>query len=204
MKVIFGTTNPRKVEDLNIVIKEFDLDIEVQSLADIGWGDAEIEESGTTLEENSLIKARAIYEFCQKKGITDPIITDDAGLYVEALNGEPGIYTARYADKERQEDPTLPKYECVNKLLRKLESETNRNAQYRCVVTCMYSNGEYFQVKETSDGVIAEEIVQPIINPYFYTVFVLNDTNKTLNNIPKDERSNLYRYKAFEKVLKKI
>ena len=98
MKVIFGTTNERKVEDLFNLSKSLGLDLEILSLGDIGWNLGEIDESGKTLEENSLIKATSIYNFCKEKDINYPIITDDAGLFVDALDGEPGIYTGRYAD----------------------------------------------------------------------------------------------------------
>ena len=126
MKLIFGTTNKRKVEDLQNIINEMNLDIEVISMEDIGWDRGEIDENGSTIEENSLIKAKAILSFCHDHNIDYPIMTDDAGLFVDALNGEPGIYTARYADDELALDPSLPKHQCVVKLLRKLNGEENR------------------------------------------------------------------------------
>ena len=113
MQIIFGTTNPRKTEDLKNIIQEMKLDLEVLSMADIGWDRGEIEETGSTIEENSLIKANAILSFCKDHHIEKPIITDDAGLFVDALKGEPGVYTARYADDEISLDPNLPKYQCV-------------------------------------------------------------------------------------------
>ena len=64
MKLIFGTTNKRKVEDLQNIINEMNLNIEVVSMEDIGWDRGEIDENGSTIEENSLIKARAILSFC--------------------------------------------------------------------------------------------------------------------------------------------
>lgn len=204
MKVIFGTTNPRKVEDLETIIETYKLNLEVLTLGDIGWNLGEIEEDGKTLEENSLIKARAIWNYCHEKGIEYPIITDDAGLFVECLDGEPGIYTARYADEERALNPELPKYECVNKLLRKMEGIEDRRAKYRCVVTCMDKNGDYFQISEESLGEIEYEIKPPIIKPYFYTVFILMDTKTTFNSLTKEQLKETYRYKALTKVLKRI
>ena len=91
MKIIFGTTSKRKLEDLQNIINEMNLDIEVISMEDIGWDRGEIDENGRTIEENSLIKAQAILSFCQEHNINYPIMTDDAGLFVDALNGEPGI-----------------------------------------------------------------------------------------------------------------
>ena len=131
MKLIFGTTNKRKVEDLQNIINEMNLNIEVVSMEDIGWDRGEIDESGSTIEENSLIKAQLILSFCRDHNIDYPIMTDDSGLYVDALNGEPGIYTARYADDELALDSSLPKYQCVVKLLREMNGEQNRNAKYR-------------------------------------------------------------------------
>ena len=93
MKLIFGTTNERKRKDLQDTINKMKLDIEVISMKDIGWDRGEIEENGSTIEENSLIKAQAILSFCRDHNIDYPIMTDDAGLFVDALNGEPGIYT---------------------------------------------------------------------------------------------------------------
>ena len=94
MKTIFGTTNKRKISDLLNIINSNQLDIEVLTLSDIGWDLEDIDENGSTLEENSLIKAKAIYKFCQNNNINYHILTDDSGLFVEVLNGEPVIYTA--------------------------------------------------------------------------------------------------------------
>lgn len=145
MKIIFGTTNDRKVADLQKVVANLNLDVQILGLKDIGWNLGEIMENGKTIEENSLIKAYSIRDFCQNNNINLPIITDDAGLFCEGLNNEPGVYTARYADDERKMDSTLPKYQCVIKLLRNLEGITNRNAVYRCAITYMLPSGIYFQ-----------------------------------------------------------
>ena len=204
MKLIFGTTNKRKKEDLQNIINKMDLDMEVIGMEDIGWDRGEIEENGLTIEENSLIKAQAILSFCNDHNITYPIITDDAGLFVEALNGEPGIYTARYADDELALDSTLPKHQCVIKLLRNMNNKENRNAKYRCCVTTMMPNGEYYQELGESSGTIAKEIVGKLKKPYFYSVFVLNGTNVAFNELTDDELDETYRYKAIRKSLKRF
>lgn len=97
-KIIFATTNPRKLEDLKELIKNKNLSFDVITMKDIGWDRGEIEEDGSTIEENSMIKAKAVQEFCKEKNISLPIIADDAGLFVRALDGEPGVKTARYAE----------------------------------------------------------------------------------------------------------
>ena len=204
MKLIFGTTNKRKVEDLQNIINEMNLDIEVISMDDIGWNRGEIDENGSTIEENSLIKAQAILSFCRDHNIDYPIMTDDAGLFVDALNGEPGIYTARYADDELALDSSLPKYQCVVKLLRKMNGEENRNAKYRCCVTSMMPNGDYHQEIGESEGTISKEIIGELKKPYFYSVFVLNDTNVAFNELKGEELDNTYRYNALRKSLKRF
>ena len=204
MKIIFGTTNSRKIEDLRNIVLSLDLNIEILSLDDIGWNLGEIEENGLTIEENSLIKANAIYDFCVQNNIKYPIITDDAGLFCEALNGEPGIYTARYADDEIKENPELPKYQCVIKLLRNLKEETNRNAKYKCVVTCILPNGKYFQEYGESSGVIANDIVGELKKPYFYSVFMLDGYQKAFNSLSEVELKDTYRYCALKKTLSKV
>ena len=204
MELIFGTTNKRKVEDLQNIINEMDLDIQVLSMKNIGWDRGEIDEDGNTLEENSLIKAKAILDFCHDHNLQYPIITDDSGLFVDSLNGEPGIYTARYADDELAMNPELPKYQCVIKLLRNLNNEDNRKAAYKCCVTTMMPNGEYHQEFGVSEGSIAREIIGDLTRPYFYAVFVLNGTDVAFNRLEEKELKNTYRYNALRKSLKRI
>ena len=204
MKIIFGTTNKRKTEDLQNIINELKFDMQVLSLSDINWNCGEIEENGNSIEENSLIKANAILNFCKDNGISYPIITDDAGLFCEALKGEPGIYTARYADDELLLNQELPKYQCVIKLLRNLNNNKNRNASYRCCVTCMMPDGAYFQELGESKGHIAKEIIGELKRPYFYSVFILDGYDKVFSELTSKELSDTYRYKALKKVLVKI
>ena len=181
-----------------------DLDIQVLSMKNIGWDRGEIDEDGNTLEENSLIKAKAILDFCHDHNLQYPIITDDSGLFVDSLNGEPGIYTARYADDELAMNPELPKYQCVIKLLRNLNNEDNRKAAYKCCVTTMMPNGEYHQEFGVSEGSIAREIIGDLTRPYFYAVFVLNGTDVAFNRLEEKELKNTYRYNALRKSLKRI
>lgn len=201
MKLIFGTTSKRKVEDLQNIINEMNLDIQVLSMEDINWNKGEIDENGSTIEENSLIKAQAILSFCKEHSINYPIMTDDAGLFVDVLNGEPGVYTARYADDEIALNPDLPKYQSVIKLLRKLNNVENRGATYRCCVTIMMPNGEYQQEIGESKGTIAKEIIGELKKPYFYSVFILEGTTVAFSELTKTELDYTYRYSALRKSL---
>ena len=201
MNIIFGTTNQRKVNDLQTVVDKLKLDIKVLSMEDINWDRGEIEETGRTIEENSLIKANAILAFCKDHSIDYPIITDDSGLFVDALYGEPGVFTARYADEERKENPKLPKYQCVIKLLDRLKGIENRNACYKSCVTAMMPDGSFNQFKGESNGTIAEEIIGDLTKPYFYSVFVLNETNVAFNKLEEKDLDGTYRFKALKKTL---
>lgn len=200
MNIVFATTNKRKIEDLSEIIQENNLDIQIFTLNDIDFHE-EIEETGTTLEENSLIKAHKVYTYCIKNNLNYPVLADDAGLFIDALNGEPGIYTARYAEKERKENPQLPKYQNVIKVLDKLKGIKNRNATYRCIVTCMYPDGTYFQISGESRGKIADQMKEPIKKPYFYSIFCLENENRTFNQMKTEELKGTYRYQAMQKVL---
>ena len=104
------------------------------------------EETGTTFEENALIKARAA---CKASGL--PALADDSGLEVDALNGEPGIYSARYCEGSDADR--------VNFLLKKMENvpEENRGAQFVSAIACVYPDGTEFAIRGICRGVILHE-----------------------------------------------
>lgn len=121
---------------------------------------------------------------------------------LKKLEGKSGIFTARYADDELKQNPELPKHQCVIKLLRELENTSNRIAYYKCAVTYMKPNGEYFQEMGQSKGKIANDIIGELKKPYFYSVFILDGTNRAFSDIT-DEKilKNTYRYDALKKIL---
>ena len=96
MNVIFATGNKDKMSEIREILDGMHVIDTVQSMKEAGV-DIDIEENGTTFEENAMIKARAVYDAAVAKGMKDVLVlADDSGLCVEALNGEPGIYSARY------------------------------------------------------------------------------------------------------------
>ena len=115
MKIIYGTSNQAKIAQVKDYLDYKNIDVEILSLKDIGFNE-EIDENGTTFEENSLIKAKAIKAYCEKNDINEIIMTDDAGLCIDALNGEPGVYSARYAGDH------APQIVAINKVLSKMEN----------------------------------------------------------------------------------
>ena len=126
MKLVFATNNKHKLQEVRDIVGDR---VEVLSLSDIDCND-DIPETADTLQGNALIKARYIYE---KYGVD--CFADDTGLEVEALDGAPGVYSARYAGEECDSEANM------KKLLHNLTDKNNRNAQFRTVIALII-NGE--------------------------------------------------------------
>lgn len=136
MKIILATNNEHKLSEIRSI---FDNDIEVLSMKDVGI-DADIEENGETLLENSRIKA--VYVTMQLKKINFPypytVIADDTGLIVEALNGEPGVHSARYAGGEGHDSEAN-----MQLLLKNLNGCENRKAYFSTIVTLIEERASF-------------------------------------------------------------
>jgi len=143
MKLALATNNKHKVVEIKAVLGDF-FD-EMLTLQELGINQ-DIEETGTTLEENSLIKAKTI---CEMTGL--PSLGDDTGLMVDALNGEPGIYSARYAGLEHDDAANR------KKLLDNLNNKSDRKAHFCTVITLYYPDGHYIQALGRVDGEITFE-----------------------------------------------
>ena len=144
MKIVLASRNKKKIHELRGLIKEaLNSDVEVLSLDDIGFY-GEIEENGKTFEENALIKASVP----AKLGYIG--VSDDSGLCVEALNWEPGIYSARYSGGDDEDNNDL--------ILEKLKNESNRTAKYVCAIACVFpDHSKDFVVKGECYGKILRE-----------------------------------------------
>ncbi len=146
MKLILATKNLAKIQEITEVLK--DLGIELVSMKDVGF-EEEIVEGGQTLEENALLKARAVAEFTHEWAVAD-----DAGLFIDALNGEPGI------NVERWSGPKPTGKELVDFTLEKLKDvpDAKRTARFETVVVLMHPNGSY----RTFEGkVFGKILMQP-------------------------------------------
>ena len=141
MKLVFATNNKHKLQEVRDIIGS---GVEVLSLNDINCHD-DIPETADTLQGNALIKARYIYE---KYGID--CFADDTGLEVEALGGEPGVYSARYAGEECASEANM------HKLLHNLTGKKNRNAQFRTVIALII-DGKEMLFNGIVKGTITEE-----------------------------------------------
>lgn len=139
-RLVIGSKNRDKVEEIEAVLAETGLVGEI--VRDLDWPD--VEETGDTLEDNALLKARAVTE-----AVGLPSVADDTGLEVSALGGRPGVRTARYAGPEATYDDN------VRLLLDELEGIGDRRARFRTVVAIVMPDGWETVAEGSLDGVIA-------------------------------------------------
>ena len=141
MKVVLASKNKHKLAEISKITQQFDMELVLQS--DLGV-DLDVEETGTTFEENSFIKAEAVM-----KATGMPALADDSGIAVDALKGEPGVYSARYGF-----DKSLDDWGRLELLLKNTEDvpDGQRQAQFVCVITMVTPGGEPIQARGEIHG----------------------------------------------------
>ena len=146
MKVVLASKNKHKLEEISKITEKFDIALILQSECGV---DIDVEENGTTFEENSYIKAKAVME---ATGL--PALADDSGIAVDALNGEPGIYSARYGFDESLDD-----HGRMMLLLKNTEHvpDGQRQAQFVCVITLVTPDGKTIQARGEVHGELTRE-----------------------------------------------
>lgn len=185
MKLIFATHNPNKLKEIQSLLPK---EIELFSLEEIGCFE-EIPETAETIEENALLKARYV-----KKNFGHDCFADDTGLEVEALNGAPGVYSARYASEEKSDAAN------IEKLLSELSNEKNRSSHFKTVIALIL-NGEEFLFEGICDGKIIED--KRGNNGFGYDpVFVPSGQTKTFAEMELSKKNEFsHRGKAFRKLV---
>ena len=148
MKIVFATNNQHKLSEIRSILGE---SIEVLSLKDIGC-DVDIPETGTTLEENALQKAQYVYDHYHID-----CFADDTGLEVDALNGAPGIYSARYASMANDSSASHDSEANMARLLKELGENNNRKARFRTVIALITLDGDHREVN-TFEGIVEGQI----------------------------------------------
>lgn len=201
MKMIYGSSNVNKIKDIKSIIKAHGADIEIISLKDIGFV-SEIVEDGETFEENSEIKAKAVKEFCDKNQVEyDIITTDDAGLCVDCLNGEPGVYSARYASEHASQEENLAK------LLNNIEKtgDTERKGKFVCVLTSFLKDGTKIVSRGECNGTIAKQIKR-LGGLTYSPVFIPEGYDVPMSELSAEEYENAHNHrdKAFSQLLELI
>ncbi len=177
-KIVFATTNTGKIKEIKEILADFD--VEVFSMEEMNIN-TDVEENGTTFEENSLIKARAISKLT---GL--PALADDSGLEVDYLNGEPGIYSARYLGRDTDYD--YKNNYIIDKL--KDAKDNERSARFVCVISLVLPDGREFIKKGVMEGRIGYEIKGE--NGFGYDpIFYLPEYGKTSAEISGEEKNKI-------------
>lgn len=182
--LVIATGNKGKINDFKVIFPEYNV---------IGIGELiegfDVEETGSTFEENAKLKSEAAAQALGKR-----IIADDSGLAVDALNGEPGIYSARYAGTDKDDEANIVK------LLDNLGENENRDAQFVCVISMSAPNEETVTFRGTVDGEITH--AKEGDNGFGYDpIFFVPEKGKTMAQLSTEEKGEIsHRRRAIDKL----
>jgi XTP/dITP diphosphohydrolase len=196
-KIIFATGNQNKMREIREIMGN--LPVEILSMKEAGIK-ADIEEDGTTFEENAVIKAKAVADLLPEKDKEAIVLADDSGLEIDALNGEPGIYSARYMGEDTS-------YHIKNaELIRRLEGVPveKRTARFVCAVAAVLPDRTCLTVRGTIEGRIGYE--ERGSNGFGYDpIFMLPDMSCTTAELPPEEKNRIsHRGKALRLMEEKL
>lgn len=182
--LVIATGNKGKINDFKVIFPEYNV---------IGIGELiegfDVEETGSTFEENAKLKSEAAAQALGKR-----IIADDSGLAVDALNGEPGIYSARYAGTDKDDEANIVK------LLDNLGENENRDAQFVCVISMSAPDEETVTFRGTVDGEIT--LAKEGDNGFGYDpIFFVPEKGKTMAQLSAEEKGEIsHRRRAIDKL----
>lgn len=186
-QLMIATANAHKVAEFKQMLEP--LGFEIQSLLDLP-APIDIEETGTSFEENALIKARCIYE-----QLHIPVISDDSGLAVNAMNGEPGIYSARFMGYDTS-------YELKNKaIIERVKQSDDKGAQFICAIAYIEATGK----EHVFTGVVEGSITETIIGEQGFgydPIFYYPPFETTLANVSEEQKNSVsHRSRALTKLI---
>lgn len=182
MKIVLASSNKHKVKEINAITKGLGIEF---ILPPAGFDPIE---DGNTFEENSLIKARVAWELGKTW-----TLADDSGLCIDALNGAPGIHSARYADTPQAR---------IDRVLKEMNGIKNRSARFKCCMTLLNPSGEVaFSYTGVCEGSIINE--QRGVNGFGYDpIFLLEDSHRTMAELSENEKNKVsHRGKALNQIL---
>ena len=201
MKLILASRNKKKIREMEALLAKYVDDVRILSLDDIGF-EGDIEEDGTTFEENALIKARTAMEASGNRiaAAQAAAIADDSGLAVDALNGAPGVYSARYAGGHGDDAANNA---LLLKNLADVPAEA-RTARFVCCIACVFPDGTSFTVRGETEGLIIDHARGEGgfgYDPYFY----YQPYGKTFAELTADQKNAIsHRGKAVAKLAEKM
>ncbi|EKC6407981.1 XTP/dITP diphosphatase [Staphylococcus pseudintermedius] len=182
--IVIASSNQGKINDFKVIFSEDNV-IGINEMIE----DFDVEETGTTFEENARLKSEAA-----AKLLNATVIADDSGLEVAALNGEPGVYSARYAGVQKSDEAN------IEKVLKGLENEENLAARFVCVISMTTATGETTTFKGTVEGEIT--LSQIGENGFGYDpIFLIPERQKTMAQLTAEEKSEIsHRRKAIDQL----
>ena len=196
MKLLLGTKNKNKIIEMSRILKEClpDIELDIISLKDFDDVEEPIED-GTTFSENAVLKAKYYYDIFKI-----PTIADDSCISVNALDGRPGIYSARYASTTNENSSSKANRD---KLLEELKDKEDRSAYYTCAIALYYGD-DYIVTEDYTYGEILFEEVGSNGFGYDY-IFHSTELNKPMGIATDDEKDSIsHRAKAIRKLIKLI
>lgn len=188
-KWLIATKNKGKVEDFRHLFVKYN--IEIISLLDLEEPVEDVEETGTTFEENAILKAEAISEL-----LNMPVLADDSGLEIDSLDGRPGVYSARYAGEDKDDTKNL------HKVLKEMEDvpDEKRTGRFVCVLAVASPGEETITKRGTCEGKIIREPIGT--NGFGYDpIFQPDNTEKTMAELSAAEKNEIsHRGNALKKL----
>ncbi len=193
MDFILASKNRHKLREMSAILRQYGIELRLQSELDL---DIDVEETGTTFEENALLKARAVM---RASGL--PAVADDSGLEVDALGGAPGIYSARYGGEACRTD--RERYELLLENLKGVPAE-QRTARFVCVIAAAWPDGKELCVRGVCEGVILETPGKD--NGFGYDpVFFVPGEGTTFSEMPPERKNEIsHRANALRLFQKKL
>lgn len=198
-QVIFATGNEGKMREIRAILG--DMELKISSMKEAGLA-PDIEENGSTFEENARIKAQTVADAltAQEKTRACVVMADDSGLEIDALNGEPGVYSARYLGEE------TPFSEKSADLLRRLKDvpEKERSARFVCAIAAVFPDGETVVARGVIEGRIGYELRGD--NGFGYDpIFYLPEYGRTAAELTDDEKNRIsHRSRALEQMKEEL
>ena len=190
MKVILASKNPHKLTELSAILSQHGFEIALESEYGL---DIDVDETGTTFEENSLLKAEAVMK---ASGL--PVLADDSGLMVDALDGAPGVYSARYGHKSSDGERTAFLLENMKDV-----PDEKRTAKFVCVITCLWPDGHKIVARGECPGVNTREVHGE--NGFGYDpVLYLPELGMTYAELPSEQKNAMsHRARALQEFCRK-
>ncbi|MCQ9301035.1 XTP/dITP diphosphatase [Staphylococcus hyicus] len=182
--IVIASSNKGKINDFKVIFSGYNV-VGINELLE----DFDVEETGTTFEENARLKSEAA-----AKALNKTVIADDSGLEVAALNGAPGVYSARFAGEDKDDHAN------IDKVLHLLEDTIDRAARFVCVISMTTAEGDTHTFKGTVDGEITLARIGE--NGFGYDpIFYVPDKNKTMAQLSAEEKSQIsHRRRAIDQL----